>query len=164
MATAHFRPAELALAGLVVVLDQIAKALVRADLMLFESRPVIPGVFDLTRIHNTGTAFGLFNDLDFPGKTAVLIAVAGTALVGLAWYAATLPAAQRLSRLGLALVLGGAVGNLIDRVTLGFAVDFFDVYWNGWHFWAFNVADAAISVGVGLMLLEMLLPQPARAE
>jgi signal peptidase II len=155
----HFRPLELSLAALVVVLDQAVKALVRAELLLFESRAVIPGVFDLTRIHNTGTAFGLFNSLDFPGKTVVLIAVGGVALAGLAWYAATLPLAQRLSRLGLALVLGGAIGNLIDRVWLGYVVDFFDFYWGGWHFWAFNVADAAISVGVGLMILEMLLPQ-----
>jgi len=159
VAAARFRPLELSLAALVVVVDQIVKALVRGALVLFESRPVLPGFFDLTRIHNTGTAFGLFNDWDFPGKTAVLILVASAALGGLAWYAATLPASQHLSRLGLALVLGGAVGNLIDRATVGFVLDFFDFYWGGWHFWAFNVADAAITVGVGLMILEMLLPQ-----
>ena len=156
---ARLRPVELSLAALVVVLDQAVKALVRAELLLFESREVIPGFFDLTRNHNTGTAFGLFNSVDFPGKTLLLIAVAGTALAGLAWYTATLPLDQRLSRLGLALVLGGAVGNLIDRAWLGFVVDFFDFYWRAWHFWAFNVADAAISMGVGLMILEMLLPQ-----
>jgi signal peptidase II len=159
VSAARFRPVELALVVLVVAVDQIVKSVVRAELGLFESRTVVPGFFDLTRIHNTGTAFGLFNDIDFPGKTALLIVVAGAALAGLAWYAATLPMAQSLSRLGLALVLGGAVGNLIDRAWLGFVVDFFDFYWSGWHFWAFNVADASISVGVGLMLLEMLMPQ-----
>jgi signal peptidase II len=69
-----------------------------------------------------------------------------------------------LSRVGLTLVLGGAIGNLIDRVTLGYVIDFFDVYWRGWHFWAFNVADAAISVGVCLMLLELLGWQPRLAS
>ena len=161
---ARFRPVELSLAGLVVALDQITKALVRSEFQLFESRTVIPEFFDLTRIHNTGTAFGLLQTLDFPFKTVVLILVASAALAGLAYYAATLPTAQRLSRAGLALVLGGAAGNLVDRVTLGYVVDFVDLYWGkgGWHFWAFNVADASITAGVSLMLLETLLPAARR--
>ena len=161
---ARFRPVELSLAGLVVALDQITKALVRSEFQLFESRTVIPEFFDLTRIHNTGTAFGLLQTLDFPFKTVVLILVASAALAGLAYYAATLPTAQRLSRAGLALVLGGGAGNLVDRVTLGYVVDFVDLYWGkgGWHFWAFNVADASITAGVSLMLLETLLPAARR--
>jgi signal peptidase II len=67
-----------------------------------------------------------------------------------------LPPAQWLARIGLACILGGAAGNLIDRVTLGYVVDFFDFYSRGWHFWAFNVADAAITVGVALMILDLL--------
>ena len=63
---------------------------------------------------------------------------------------------QWLARTGLALILGGAAGNLIDRVALGYVIDFVDVYWSTWHFWAFNVADAAISVGVALMVIDML--------
>jgi signal peptidase II len=144
--------------SLVVMLDQVTKALLRSELSLFESLPVVPGFFDLTRIHNTGTAFGLFQSFDFPFKTAALILLGTAALAGLAYYAATLPSWQPLSRLGLALVLGGAIGNLIDRVTLGYVVDFIDLYWGNWHFWAFNVADASITVGVVLMLLETLLP------
>ena len=161
MVQVRLRPVELSMTGLVVVLDQLTKALVRSELSLFESRTVVPGFFDLTRIHNTGAAFGLLQTLDFPFKTAVLILVASAALAGLAYYAATLPAVQRLSRAGLALVLGGAVGNLVDRATLGYVVDFVDLYWGegGWHFWAFNVADASITVGVSLLLLEMLLPE-----
>jgi len=117
---------------------------------------VIPGFFDLTRVHNTGTAFGFMNTTDFPFKTVILAAIAIGALAALAMYAATLPASQRLARLGLALILGGAAGNLIDRVSEGYVVDFVDLYWSGWHFWAFNVADAAITVGVALMILDLL--------
>jgi signal peptidase II len=147
---------------MIIVLDQIAKALVRSDLTLFESRTIVPGFFDLTRIHNTGAAFGVLQSFDFPFKAAALVLVATAAMVGLAFYATTLPAEQRLSRAGLALILGGAVGNLIDRASLGYVVDFVDLYWGSWHFWAFNVADAAISVGVTLMLLEMLLARQPR--
>jgi len=82
--------------------------------------------------------------------------VATAALSGLAVYAATLDVNQRLSRFGLALIIGGAAGNLIDRVTYGYVLDFVDAYYGGWHFWAFNVADAAITVGVGLMILDLL--------
>jgi signal peptidase II len=72
------------------------------------------------------------------------------------WYAAGLAHHQRLARAGLALIIGGATGNLIDRVVAGSVVDFVDVYWRSYHFWAFNVADSAISVGVAIMILDMI--------
>lgn len=140
----------------VVLLDQATKAIVRQRFELHESVTVIPGFFDLTRVHNAGAAFGLLNTTEFPLKTAVLAVVSMAALAGVALYAAMLPPTQWLARLGLAFILGGAAGNLIDRLTAGFVVDFFDFYWRGWHFWAFNVADTAISVGVGLMILDLL--------
>ena len=139
-----------------MVLDQIVKAIVRREIALNESITVIPGFFDLTRVHNTGTAFGFMNATDFPFKTVILACVAVGALAALAMYAATLPANQWLARIGLALILGGAAGNLIDRITEGYVVDFVDLYWSGWHFWAFNVADASITVGVALMILDLL--------
>ena len=138
------------------MLDQIVKAIVRSEIALNESITVIPGFFDLTRVHNTGTAFGFMNATDFPFKTLILACVAIGALAALAMYAATLPADQWLARIGLALILGGAAGNLIDRITEGYVVDFVDLYWSGWHFWAFNVADASITVGVALMILDLL--------
>ena len=140
----------------IVVLDQIVKVIVRREIALNESITVIPGFFDLTRVHNTGTAFGFMNATDFPFKTVILACVAIGALAALAMYAATLPANQWLARIGLALILGGAAGNLIDRITEGYVVDFVDLYWSGWHFWAFNVADASITVGVALMILDLL--------
>lgn len=152
-ATRHI---ELWIAVVIVVLDQVTKALVRSQFELYEGVPVVPGFFNLTRVHNTGAAFGMLNSMDFPFKTAVLAVIAAVALTGLAVFASTLPAAQWLSRLGIALIIGGAAGNLIDRVSFGYVTDFVDLYWQGWHFWAFNVADAAITVGVALMVLEML--------
>ena len=138
------------------MLDQIVKAIVRREIALNESIAVIPGFFDLTRVHNTGTAFGFMNTTDFPFKTVILACIAIGALAALAMYAATLPASQWLARIGLALILGGAAGNLIDRITQGYVVDFVDLYWSGWHFWAFNVADASITIGVALMILDLL--------
>ena len=152
----YSRQVDLWIALAVVVLDQIVKAIVRREIALNESITVIPGFFDLTRVHNTGTAFGFMNSTDFPFKTVILACIAIGALAALAMYAATLPANQWLARIGLALILGGAAGNLIDRITAGYVVDFVDLYWSGWHFWAFNVADAAITVGVALMILDLL--------
>ena len=150
------RASELWIAALIVILDQATKALVRAKLPLHDSVTVIPGFFDLTHVRNTGAAFGMLNTIEFAYKPLVMVLVALVALGAVAAYAFTLPPAQRVARFGLALILGGAVGNLIDRATTGFVVDFVDVYWRGLHFWAFNVADSAITVGVVLMLLDML--------
>lgn len=145
-----------ALAAVLVGLDQGAKAAVRARLNLYESVTVVPGLLDLTRVHNAGAAFGMLNGVSFPFKAAVLALVATAALVGVALYATTLPVTQRLARIGLACIVGGAAGNLIDRVAAGYVVDFVDAYWGDWHFWAFNVADAGITIGVCLMILDLL--------
>lgn len=154
-ALAH-RRLELVVAVVVIVLDQITKAIVRAEMTLHESIEVIPGVLNLTRVHNSGAAFGMLNTVEFPFKTVALTLVALLALAGVAWYTSTVPVDERLTRAGVASVAGGAIGNLIDRATAGYVLDFVDAYWQGWHFWAFNVADAAITVGVSLMILDML--------
>lgn len=156
MTALSHRLSELGIALAIVVLDQATKALVRAKLPLHESVTVIPGFFDLTHVRNTGAAFGMLDNADFPYKPALMVVVALIALGAVASYALTLPATQRIARVGLALILGGAVGNLIDRATMGYVVDFVDVYFRGVHFWAFNVADSAITVGVVLMLLDVL--------
>ena len=147
---------ELWIAGTIVALDQAAKALVRSRFELHDSLEIIPGLLNLTRVHNYGAAFGLLNAADFPFKTVVLSIVAAVALLALTVYASTLPVEQLLARIGLALIVGGAAGNLIDRLSAGYVVDFVDFYWRDWHFWAFNVADAAITVGVGFMILDLL--------
>jgi len=147
---------EWLLIATVVVLDQITKYLVVRNLDLHESVAVIPGFLDFTHVRNSGAAFGLLNAVDFPGKPVVIALVAFIALLVMAAYAAQLPPSHRLARLGLAFVLGGAAGNLVDRVRQGYVVDYVDAYWRGWHFWAFNVADAAITIGVILIVLDLL--------
>lgn len=147
---------ELVLIAAIVAFDQVTKVAVRSSLALGESVPVIPGLLDLTHVQNTGAAFGLLNTADFPYKPAVMIGIAALALVAIATYASQLGFHERLARFGLSLILGGAFGNLIDRAVAGHVVDFVDVYWGSTHFWAFNVADAAITVGAAFVLLDMI--------
>ena len=156
MAVRPGRAPELWISVVIVALDRVTKALVLSKLSLHDSVNVIPGLLDITHVRNTGAAFGILNGVDFQYKTVVMVVVAIAALVAVGLYAMTLPAGQRIARVGLALILGGAVGNLIDRARSGYVVDFVDVYWRGIHFWAFNVADSAITVGVALMLLDVL--------
>jgi signal peptidase II len=117
---------------------------------------VIPGMLDITHSTNNGAAFGILNGVEFPYKAVVMVLVALVALAAVGLYALSLPADQRVARAGLALILGGACGNLIDRALAGHVLDFVDAYWRDYHFWAFNVADSAITVGVALMLLDVL--------
>lgn len=154
--TVGLQPVTFMLSGFVVVADQVTKALVRAFIPLHDSRTIIPSVLDLTHVQNSGAAFGILNAADFPLKQAVIAVIATAALISIAFYAARLSPHQRMAKFGLALILGGALGNLIDRVTAGYVVDFVDVYWKNYHFWAFNVADAAITIGVIGMMLEMV--------
>jgi signal peptidase II len=150
------RVPELWLSVIIVVADQATKALIRSRLPLYDSVNVIPGLLDITHATNTGAAFGIMNGVEFPYKAAVMVLVALIALAAVGLYAMSLPAEQRVARLGLAMILGGAFGNLIDRALTGHVIDFVDVYWRTYHFWAFNVADSAITVGVVLMLLDVL--------
>ena len=145
----------LVVAGLVIA-DQLTKAMVRRSIELHESVTVLPDLAALTRVHNTGAAFGMFNNMDFPGKPVVLTMIATLALAGVVWYAASVPVTDWLARIGVAAILGGAIGNLIDRAATGYVLDYVDLSWRGWHFWAFNVADASISIGVVLMILDLL--------
>jgi signal peptidase II len=151
--------ATLWLVAAIVALDQVTKALVVWSLPLHGSVTVVPGLLNLTHVHNTGAAFGLFNSVDFPHKAVVLTLAALAALVAIAFYADRFGADTRIGRLGMALVVAGAVGNLIDRARQGYVVDFVDAHWRNWHFWAFNVADAAITVGAACVILDALLPR-----
>jgi signal peptidase II len=152
----YAHPLELGTMAVIIFADQITKLAVQRVLPLGESRNIIPGFLDLTHVQNTGAAFGLLNTADFPYKPLVMIGIAAIALVAIAAYATQLGFHERLARFGLALILGGAFGNLIDRAVQGYVVDFVDVYWGTAHFWAFNVADAAITVGACLVLLDMI--------
>ena len=159
------RRLEIWLPIVVVALDQLTKAIVRSTLPLYASKPILPGFLDFTHVRNTGAAFGILNAVDFPFKTVVIAVIATAALIGVSAHhlvgAAAEPGelariGQLVARLGLALIIGGAAGNLLDRVIAGSVVDFVDVYWRTYHFWAFNVADSAITIGVAIMILDML--------
>ncbi len=143
--------------ALVVLADQAVKFLVVRMLPVYDSVTVIPHVLDLTYVRNTGVAFGLLNNSTLPFKGVITTTLALAALGGIALYARQLQAHERLARLGLMLILGGAFGNIIDRLRLGYVIDFVDAYWRDWHFWAFNVADAAITVGAILVFFDLLL-------
>jgi signal peptidase II len=158
------RSLELAVIAAIAALDQLTKFVVTRELPLFDTIPVIPGLLNLTHVRNSGVAFGFLNSADFAFKPAVMAVFALAALVGVGLYAAQLPQDHRWARAGLALIIGGAAGNLVDRARQGYVVDFVDAYWRGWHFWAFNVADAAITVGVAVLILDLLRPpKPAAA-
>ena len=158
------RSLELAVIAVIAALDQVTKFLVTRELPLLDTIAVIPGLLNLTHVRNSGVAFGFLNSADFAFKPAVMAVFALVALVGVGLYAAQLPMSHRWARVGLALIIGGAAGNLVDRARQGYVVDFVDAYWHGWHFWAFNVADAAITVGVAVLILDLLRPpKPAAA-
>jgi signal peptidase II len=150
------RRLEIWLPLVVVAADQLTKALVRQMVPLHTSVAVVPGFLDLTHVRNTGAAFGFLNTADFPFKMVVIPVIATAALIAVGMYQANLGHHQLAARIGLALIIGGAAGNLLDRIATGSVVDFVDVYWRAYHFWAFNVADSAITVGVVIMILDTI--------
>ena len=150
------RHLEVWLPMVIVGVDQATKAMVKAALPFQDSVTIIPGLMNFTHVLNSGAAFGILNGVDFPFKTVLIAVIAMAALIGVGIYAASISHHQLVARIGLALIIGGAAGNLIDRVLFGSVVDFVDVYWRSYHFWAFNAADSAISVGVAILILDML--------
>ena len=136
------------IAGLVVILDQATKWLVTRSLSYYEEVNVIPGFLNLIYIHNPGGAFGIFakNQGSLQSMLFILIAVAAMGLV-LYLYKNT-PSEYPVLSVGFALIFGGALGNMIDRIRLGEVIDFIDVYIAHLHWPAFNIADSAISIGM----------------
>lgn len=136
----------------VMVLDQVTKQLVVRNLNWFDSIPLMPHL-NLVYLRNTGAAFSMLSNA--PPAFFVLLGVAVS--IGILIWLRRNPHGEPLVAPGLALILGGALGNVIDRVTRGYVVDFIDFYWGSWHFAAFNVADMAISIGAGLLILDSLI-------
>jgi len=159
----------LPVTGLVVGLDWVTKRMVEARLSVEGPYPVIPGWFDLTFVKNPGGVFGILKSLPDGARGLLFILMPAVAIFFIVLYALRTPRSRRLTLASLALILGGAIGNLADRIRLGYVVDFLDVYWGSYHWPAFNVADSAICVGVGLLIVEMLFfagktPAPAAGE
>ena len=156
--------AVLPLAGAVIALDQLTKAIALEHLAEHVSVTVIDGLLSLTLVHNRGLAFGLLAGLPAAWRW-VVVALSLVALAVLARVALrVLPTGGWTGRLAVGLVLGGAVGNLIDRARFGAVVDFVDFHWQGWHWPAFIVADSAISIGVALLALRLLADRSAPAS
>lgn len=141
---------------LVFILDQVTKFFALSALGPGRPVPVIPGVFHLILILNPGVAFGMFAGL--PPNWRWLVGVFSLAALALLCVLAVriLPGGEPLAAVGLGLIFGGAVGNLLDRARLGGVVDFIDLHWQDYHWPAFNLADSAITIGVGLLALRLL--------
>jgi signal peptidase II len=150
---------ELALAAAVIVLDQITKALIRHDLGLYETYEIIPGLLSLVHGRNVGMAFGVFSGGGLPAQAVVLAVLSGAVLLLVLAHWRRLAEGPIPLRIALALIAGGAIGNLIDRVRLGYVTDFVHVHWRGHQWPDFNVADSAISIGIVLLLLDAVRPR-----
>ena len=146
------------LAGVVIAADQAVKSAVVATMQLFERMPVLPPVLEITRLHNRGAAFSFLDDAGGWQKY-LFLGLAVTVSIGITvWLARLEEKARRIVPAGLALVMGGALGNAIDRVRYGYVGDFVHVHWYdaGW-FPAFNIADAAITVGAAFLIFDAVL-------
>jgi len=144
------------LSAFVVAADQASKWLVRRSLDLHEYREVVSGLLSMSHVRNHGAAFGILSDADLPYQAALFVSLSLVALGAIVLYARRLPVTATVPQTALAFILGGAVGNLIDRVAYGYVTDFVHVYWKHYSWPDFNVADSAITTGVCLLLLDML--------
>ena len=149
----------ISLSLLVVLLDQITKALVRSSLSLFEKIPLLP-FLNLTHVRNRGAAFGILNNLPEEVRLPLFVAIFAVAILVIFFFLKKTKGEENLLILSLSLILGGAVGNSIDRLRLGYVTDFVDLHWFGnpkYHWPAFNAADSAITIGVALIIIETLI-------
>lgn len=146
----------------VLVVDQWSKWGIEQHLPHFSSVSIIPGCLNLIYVRNTGVAFGLFAARGDLAATIFLSLLGLVALTVVGLYFRRTPATNRLLLTALSLILGGAVGNLVDRLASGGVTDFIDFYVGNWHWHTFNLADSAITIGIALMLLEMFLPKKRR--
>ena len=143
------------LAVLVFVLDHLTKWLVRSKMDLHEAIELIPGFARISYVRNSGVAFGLFAEIQSVWKPYILASMAVIAVVVILMYSARMPSNRVLLQLALAITLGGILGNFTDRILHGFVVDFIELHIKDVFHWpTFNVADSAITIGIGLLLVD----------
>ena len=152
----------LGLSFAVVVLDQLSKYWIQAELAPYDRIEIWP-MFNLTLVFNRGAAFSFLSDAGGWQRPLFIVLAIVVTLVLVIWLA-RLRRRERILAIGLALFIGGALGNLIDRIWLGHVVDFLDFHWRGWHWPAFNVADSAITLGVVLLLIDGLFGSRPESE
>ena len=143
----------LFVSAIMVIADQISKTVVRNTMSLYESIPVIPEFFHLTYVTNDGMAFGI----NFPFGIYVFSAISIIFTGFLFWYLWSIKDDEIVVRTGVALILAGAIGNLIDRILLGEVVDFLDFMIGDFHWYVFNLADSCVTVGLGFVLYDSLI-------
>ncbi len=146
----------------ILALDQLTKALITSSMTLYTSIPVVRGLFHLTLVTNRGALFGLFRDMAEPFRAALFTSVPTLAIGLIVVFQCRTTIADTTAQSGLALILGGAMGNPLDRRSLGYVVDFLDLFVGDHHWPAFNVADASICLGVGLLLLDLFVKGQGR--
>lgn len=144
----------LGLSLLVVIADQLTKSIATEKLMYQQAMEVFPGL-NMTLVHNTGAAFSFLSQAGGWQRWFFIVLTTLISMV-LVYWLYTLPRQRRWLAVALALVLGGALGNLWDRVNLGYVVDFIDVYYDQWHWPAFNVADSSICIGAVMLVIDAL--------
>jgi signal peptidase II len=155
------RGISLAIAACVFVLDRLTKIWIENNVSTYDSFHVIPGFFDIVHAKNRGAAFGMFAEGDSQLRTFLLIGVSLAVLVFISFVllrpSKSEGAASRMTVYGLSLVMGGALGNIYDRIVYGMVTDFLEFYLGEYRFAAFNVADSAITVGAALLIMDMWL-------
>ena len=149
------------LAGPVIVLDQITKWMIISQFELYERIQWLP-ILDITRLHNTGAAFSFLSTASGWQRWFFVTLAMAVSIAIMVWIRRLPAKGESLLAAGLSLILGGALGNVIDRVSHGFVVDFISVHYNDWHFPAFNIADSAITVGAALLIIDAFFSKKER--
>ncbi|HQO14772.1 MAG TPA: signal peptidase II [Smithellaceae bacterium] len=147
----------IACAASVIAIDQLTKAVITEKLFMYGTHKVIDGFFNLVYVMNPGAAFGFLSRTPELFRYSFFIGITVLAMLLIIYYLVKSENEKTIITLSLALIFGGAVGNLIDRIRFGAVVDFLDFYIGNWHWPAFNAADSAITVGAALMLWEMII-------
>jgi len=140
--------------------DQYSKFLITTHLPKYYSIRVIDGFFNLTHVRNPGVAFGLFAGLESQFKAWIFVFISTVAIIAILMIYHQTPKEHRMVRTGLILIFSGAIGNIIDRIVYKEVIDFLDIFYEGYHWPAFNFADSCITIGVGLMILDLFKSHP----
>ena len=143
----------LFVSSILVLTDQLSKFVIRKTMLLYESIPVIPDFFHLTYVTNDGMAFGI----NFPFGIYIFSTISIIFTIFLFWYLWSIKDQGIIIRIGIGLIIAGAIGNLIDRVFLGEVVDFLDFMIGNYHWYVFNLADSYVTVGMGFILYDSLI-------
>ena len=148
----------------IIVIDQVTKLMVHNLMQVWTGKQIIPGFFNLVHVLNKGAAWGFLDDESIDWQRPMFIAVSVMAVVIIGWMMRTIDDRDKWMITGLGMIVGGAVGNAIDRAWLGYVIDFLDFYVNSYHWPAFNVADSALTVGAGCIIISMLFNRKTKSE